>query len=159
MQGIKEIFKVINLFIVMSRVFTLSLPLQASSEAAIPITQSLADLADLMRWLMLLRHTERATKDNQYPLPIIYFLFCFMNFVMVSHSSEKATKRWQTQQGFELVQRAEVQPSKLNGKCLSHHFKYETVKKKHWLTFWGIFPQKRANSHLSNMEYKNQFHL
>lgn len=75
-----------SLFIVMSRVPTLSSALQASYEAAIPM-QSLADLANLMRWLMLLRHTERATKDNYYPLPIIYFLFCFMNFMMVSHSS------------------------------------------------------------------------
>lgn len=52
-----------SLFIVMSRVPTLSSALQASYEAAIPM-QSLADLANLMRWLMLLRHTERATKDN-----------------------------------------------------------------------------------------------
>lgn len=87
MQAIKETLKVINLFIVISRVSTLSLALQASSEAAIPIKQSRADLANLLKQLMLLRHTERAAKNNYYPLPIIYFFFCFMNFMMISHSS------------------------------------------------------------------------
>lgn len=79
----------------MSRLSTLSLVLQASSEAAIHIMQSLADPANLMRWLMLLRHTERAKKDSYNPFPIIYFLFRFMNFMMVTYSSaeEQTYKR------------------------------------------------------------------
>lgn len=129
MQAIKEILKVINLFTVMSREFP-PCPYHCRPHLR------LQSLADLIRWLMLLRHTERATKDKQYPLPIIYFLFCFMNFIMVSHSSQEPTyKRRQIQHGFEVVQRAEVLASKLNGKCLFHHFKYETIKKQHHLTF------------------------
>jgi len=55
---------------------------------------------------VLLEHTESVTKDNYYSLPAIYFLFCFMNFIMLSSSStEQQATPAKTQQGSEVLQR------------------------------------------------------